>query len=313
MKTLKKRLSEGLARVYVVEGDDYYLFDKAFLMIKNACGITLDDFNVNVFDEESFSTDKLFAATELLPIIDEKRLVVIKGGKLSEGDKKRTTEILLHIPKTTVVVVLDYNKNFEFLKKDFVLVDANRMDKELVKKLITAYLARISKKIDADAMDELIESCNGYLTRIMNELNKLVCFDLDSENITKESVDKLVNKDIEFSVFELTEALSKKDGDKAIRLLKLMEKDQGVFALISNQFRRLFYASISDLTNAELAGLLGVKEFAIMKARQLAKGFSKAQLKKICSLLEEMDYTVKSGAMLQTNALYLLVFNILYV
>lgn len=313
MKTLKKRLSEGLARVYVVEGDDYYLFDKAFLMIKNACGITLDDFNVNVFDEESFSTDKLFAATELLPIIDEKRLVVIKGGKLSEGDKKRTTEILLHIPKTTVVVVLDYNKNFEFLKKDFVLVDANRMDKELVKKLITAYLARISKKIDADAMDELIESCNGYLTRIMNELNKLVCFDLDSENITKESVDKLVNKDIEFSVFELTEALSKKDGDKAIRLLKLMEKDQGVFALISNQFRRLFYASISDLTNAELAGLLGVKEFAIMKARQLAKGFSKAQLKKICSLLEEMDYAVKSGAMLQTNALYLLVSNILYV
>lgn len=313
MKTLKKRLSEGLARVYVVEGDDYYLFDKAFLMIKNACGITLDDFNVNVFDEESFSTDKLFAATELLPIIDEKRLVVIKGGKLSEGDKKRTTEILLHIPKTTVVVVLDYNKNFEFLKKDFVLVDANRMDKELVKKLITAYLARISKKIDADAMDELIESCNGYLTRIMNELNKLVCFDLDSENITKESVDKLVNKDIEFSVFELTEALSKKDGDKAIRLLKLMEKDQGVFALISNQFRRLFYASISDLTNAELAGLLGVREFAIMKARQLAKGFSKAQLKKICSLLEEMDYAVKSGAMLQTNALYLLVFNILYV
>lgn len=313
MKTLKKRLSEGLARVYVVEGDDYYLFDKAFLMIKNACGITLDDFNINVFDEESFSTDKLFAATELLPIIDEKRLVVIKGGKLSEGDKKRTTEILLHIPKTTVVVVLDYNKNFEFLKKDFVLVDANRMDKELVKKLITAYLARLSKKIDADAMDELIESCNGYLTRIMNELNKLVCFDLDSENITKESVDKLVNKDIEFSVFELTEALSKKDGDKAIRLLKLMEKDQGVFALISNQFRRLFYASISDLTNAELAGLLGVKEFAIMKARQLAKGFSKAQLKKICSLLEEMDYAVKSGAMLQTNALYLLVFNILYV
>lgn len=313
MKTLKKRLSEGLARVYVVEGDDYYLFDKALLMIKNACGITLDDFNVNVFDEESFSTDKLFAATELLPIIDEKRLVVIKGGKLSEGDKKRTTEILLHIPKTTVVVVLDYNKNFEFLKKDFVLVDANRMDKELVKKLITAYLARISKKIDADAMDELIESCNGYLTRIMNELNKLVCFDLDGENITKESVDKLVNKDIEFSVFELTEALSKKDGDKAIRLLKLMEKDQGVFALISNQFRRLFYASISDLTNAELAGLLGVKEFAIMKARQLAKGFSKAQLKKICSLLEEMDYAVKSGAMLQTNALYLLVFNILYV
>lgn len=313
MKTLKKRLAEGIARVYLVEGDDYYLFDRAYLMIKNACNITLDDFNVNILDEETYSNDKLFAATELLPIIDEKRLVVVKGGKLSDADKKTMTNILLKIPKTTVVIVLDYNKKFEFLKKDFVFVDANRMDKELVKKLVNASLANVGKKIDADALETLIESCNGYLTRIMNELNKLVCYNLDSEDISKEAVEKLVNKDTEFSVFELTEALSKKDGDKAIRLLKLMEKEQGVFALISNQFRRLFYSAISDLTNSELAGLLGVKEFAIMKARQLAKGFSKAQLKKICSMLEEMDYAVKSGAMLQTNALYLLVFNILYV
>lgn len=313
MKTLKKRLAEGIARVYLVEGDDYYLFDRAYAMIKNACGITLEDFNINILDEESYSNDKLFAATELLPVIDERRLVVVKGGKLSEAEKKAMTNILLKIPKTTVVVVLDYNKNFEFLKKDFVFVDANRMDKDLVKKLVNAYLAKIGKSISADALETLIESCNGYLTRIMNELNKLVCFDLDSEIISKDAVEKLVNKDTEFSVFELTEALSKKDGDKAIRLLKLMEKEQGVFALISNQFRRLFYAAISDLTNLELAGLLGVKEFAIMKARQLAKGFSKAQLKKICSLLEEMDYAVKSGAMLQANALYLLVFNILYV
>lgn len=313
MKTLKKRLAEGIARVYLVEGDDYYLFDRAYTMIKNACGITLEDFNINVLDEESYSNDKLFAATELLPVMDEKRLVVVKGGKLSESDKKSMTSILLKIPKTTVVVVLDYNKNFEFLKKDFVFVDANRMDKELVKKIVNAHLSKISKTIGSEALDVLIDSCNGYLTRIMNELNKLVCYDLESETISKDSVERLVNKDTEFSVFELTEALSKKDGDKAIRLLKLMEKEQGVFALISNQFRRLFYSAISDLTNSELAGLLGVKEFAIMKARQLAKGFSKAQLKKICSMLEEMDYAVKSGAMLQVNALYLLVFNILYV
>lgn len=313
MKTLKKRLAEGIARVYLVEGDDYYLFDRAYAMIKDACNITLEDFNVNVFDEESYSNDKLFSATELMPVMDEKRLVVVKGGKLSEAEKKAMTNILLKIPKTTVVIVLDYNKNFEFLKKDFVFVDANRMDKELVKKLVNAYLAKIGKRIDSDALETLIESCNGYLTRIMNETNKLICYDLDSESISKIAVEKLVNKDTEFSVFELTEALSKKDGDKAIKLLKLMEKDQGVFALISNQFRRLFYSAISDLTNSELAGLLGVKEFAIMKARQLAKGFSKAQLKKICSLLEEMDYAVKSGAMLQINALYLLVFNILYV
>ena len=313
MKTLKKRLNDGIARVYIVEGDDYYLYDKAFSMIKNACHITLDDFNINVFDDESFNLNKFFNATEMLPVIDQKRLVVLKGCKINEGEKKALAEMLMHIPKTTTVLILDYNNNFEYLKKDFVLVDANRMDEQTVRKLVVAYLAKQDRQISPEALTGLIEACNGYLTRIFSELNKLIYYQPQNPLITKNMVDELVTKDIEFSIFELTEALSKKQGDRALQILKRMEKDQGVFTLIANQFRRLFYASISDLSNAELAKLLGVKEYAITKARQLAKGFSKAQLNKICGMLEEFDYAVKSGAILQQNALYLLVFNIIYV
>ncbi len=313
MKTLKKRLNDGIARVYIVEGDDYYLYDKAFSMIKNACRITLDDFNINVFDDESFNLNKFFNATEMLPVIDQKRLVVLKGCKINEGEKKALAEMLMHIPKNTTVLILDYNNNFEYLKKDFVLVDANRMDEQTVRKLVVAYLAKQDRQISPEALTGLIEACNGYLTRIFSELNKLMYYQPQNPLITKNMVDELVTKDIEFSIFELTEALSKKQGDRALQILKRMEKDQGVFTLIANQFRRLFYASISDLSNAELAKLLGVKEYAITKARQLAKGFSKAQLNKICGMLEEFDYAVKSGAILQHNALYLLVFNIIYV
>ncbi len=313
MKTLKKRLNDGIARVYLVEGDDYYLYDKAFSMIKNACQITMDDFNINIFDDESFNLTKFFNTTEMLPMADPKRLVVLKGCKITESDKKNLYELLLKIPKTTTVLILDYNNNFEYLKKDFVFVDASRMDQQTVGKLVIAYLAKQGKQISSEALTALIEACNGYLTRIFSELGKLVYYDVNSPLITKNMVDELVTKDTEFSVFELTEALSKKNGDKAIKILKLMEKEQGVFTLIANQFRRLFYASISDLPNLELAKLLGVKEFAVIKARQLAKGFSKAQLNKISSLLEELDFSVKSGAILQQNALYLLVFNIIYV
>lgn len=313
MKTLKKRLNDGIARVYIVEGDDYYLYDKAFSMIKNACHITLDDFNINIFDDEGFNLNKFFNATEMLPVIDQKRLVVLKGCKINESEKKALAEMLMHIPKNTTVLILDYNNNFEYLKKDFVLVDANRMDEQTVRKLVVAYLAKQDRQISPEALIGLIEACNGYLTRIFSELNKLMYYQPQNPLITKNMVDELVTKDIEFSIFELTEALSKKQGDRALQILKRMEKDQGVFTLIANQFRRLFYASISDLSNAELAKLLGVKEYAITKARQLAKGFSKAQLNKICGMLEEFDYAVKSGAILQQNALYLLVFNIIYV
>ena len=191
MKTLKKRLNEGIARVYLVEGDDFYLYDKAFSMIKNACKISLEDFNVNVFDDENFSLLQFFNATEMMPMVDEKRLVVVKNIKLNEADKKSFYEMLMHIPKTTVVLILDYNNNLEYLKKDFVFVDAGRMDEETVKKLVVAYLAKQDRRISQDALSSLIMSCNGYLTRVFNELSKLVCCDLQSQLITKNMVDIL--------------------------------------------------------------------------------------------------------------------------
>lgn len=67
------------------------------------------------------------------------------------------------------------------------------------------------------------------------------------------------------------------------------------------------------MTNAELSNYLGVKEYAIIKAKGLLKEFSKNQLRKINKLLEEVDYSIKSGAMQPINALYYLVYNILYI
>jgi len=83
--------------------------------------------------------------------------------------------------------------------------------------------------------------------------------------------------------------------------------------MISNHFRRLFYISVSDMSNAELASYLGVKEYAILKARKQVNNFSKAQLKKIINLTEEVDFFTKSGKMQAENALYYLVFNILFI
>ena len=125
--------------------------------------------------------------------------------------------------------------------------------------------------------------------------------------------EKHVKKENDFVVFELTEALGRRDADKSLKLLSSLVKDAGTLSLITNHFRRLFFISISDLDNANLAPLLGVKEFAVSKQRSQVKNFSKMQLKKIYALLEEIDYKIKSGAMLSENALYLLVFSILYI
>ena len=313
MKSLKARLSKELKNCYLVQGEDFYLFEKAKNMIVSASGIQMADFNLVCFDEDNFSSKAFVDVCEVFPIGDNYRIVVIRGiNKLAEADKKEILQYFQSPVESTVVIILDYNNKFDFLKNLVEFVDAKRMDKALLEKIIVSDLTKYRKKISLEACDSLIDACNSYLTRIENELLKLVFFSED-ELITKQMVDSLVTKDIEYTTFELTEALAKRDGDKALQLLNLMEKEVGVLSLISNHFRRMFFISISDMTNAELAIYLGVKEYAILKARNQIKAFSKAQLRKINALLEDVDYFIKSGKMQATNALYYLVFNILYI
>ena len=314
MKTLKSRLLKEIKNLYLVQGDDFYLFERAKELVKSSCKITMTDFNLMSFDDDNFTAKAFCESCELFPVGDDYRLVILKGvTKLSESDKKQILSYVSNMLPSTVVVILDYQKKFDFLKQESEFVDANRMDKQIVVKIITSELNKFNKKISMEAVDELIDSCNGYLTKIENELVKLVYYCGEEELITKSMINKICIKDIEYTAFELTEAISKKDGDKALKLLALMEKEPGVFGMITNFFRRMFFISISDMTNQELAFYLGVKEYAIVKSRAQLKGFSKNQLRRINKLLEEVDFWVKSGKMLQKNALYYVVFSILYI
>lgn len=314
LKTLKSRLNLKIDHLYLVQGDDFYLFDKALSMIKNACNLSMPDFNYAVFDDDNFSVDKFTSSCEVLPMGDEYRVVVVKGiNKISESDKKALYSYLDKKFDSVVIIFLDYFNKLDFLKDISEFVDAKRMDKSLVTKIVVNELAKYKKQIGSDAVNALIDSCNGYLTKINNEIVKLINFSGDNNIISKELVDDIVIKDVEYTVFELTDALGRKDGDKALELISLMEKEQGVLSLITNHFRRLFFIAISDLPNSELTSYLGVKEYAILKAKGQLSNFSKVQLRKINTILEEVDYSIKSGRMQATNALYYLVFNILYI
>lgn len=314
MKTLKVRLQKEVKKAYLVTGDDFYLFEKAMNMIRSALKITLGDLNITRFDDDNFNALKVVEACDLMPIGDEKRLVVLKYiSKVSEADKKIIEKYLESPSETSCLLILDINGKFESIKKNIDFVDAKRMDRNMVSRIVFSELEKREKQISPEALDALIDSCNGYLTKIENELDKLCFFDIEEKLITKKVIDNLVSKDLEYTVFELTDAIAQRKGDKAIELLSRMSKEQGTLSLISNHFRRLFYISVSEMSNAELASNLGVKEYAILKAKKQVNNFSKYQLKKIINLTEEVDFFTKSGKMQAENALYYLVFNILFI
>lgn len=314
MKTLKTRLSQNLANFYLLQGEDYYLYDRAFIMIKNKSQIELEDFNLAYFDDDNFSMNLILECAEGIPMGSDKKMIVIKNvTKISEKDKNLLLDYLNNPSPSCIFVVFDFYNKFDFLKNKVEFVDCHRFDRKMASVFLVNEFSKRGKQISGEALDALLDYCNGYLTRAVNEIDKLSYYDLTNSLITKKQVDELVTKDSEYAVFELTEALGQKKGDKVMKLLSQMSKEQGILGLITNRFRRLFFIAISGLDDKALASLLSVKEYAISKQRVQIKNFSKLQLKKIYSLLEEIDFSIKSGGMLAENALYYLALSILYI
>ena len=307
MKTLKKRLQKKIEPCYLVQGEDILLYDEALKLIKNACNLSFEEFNFQKFDDDTFSADLVLDALETLPFASEKKVVLLKNiTKFSEDFKKKLVAYLKSPLPSTCLVIFDFANKFDFLISE--KISAKRLDEESLKNIVEEELSKSHKAIKKEALSLLLSYCCDYYSLIKNELKKLS--DAPTDVITEKDIANMVTKETEYSVFELTEALSKKDAKKAVELLSLMDKDTKTFNLILNHFRRLFFVAISK--DEDLPKLLNVKEYAIVKAKELSRNFSKIQLKNIYSLLDDVDFYIKNGQMQIENALYYLIFGILY-
>lgn len=309
MKTLSQRLAKKVEPCYLIQGEDILLYDKALKLIKNACHLQLEEFNFTKFDDDNFKTDLVIDTLETLPMGSEKKVVLLKNLiKVPEDFKKKLNAYLKAPQPTTCLVIFDFFNIFNFIISE--KVSAKRLDEASLSKIIESELEGAGKAMDKKALSLLISYCCDYYSLIASELEKLK--NIDSEVISVKDIESMVNKETEFSVFELSEALSKRNVGRAVELLNLMEKDTKTFSLILNHFRRMFFVAISKDTDQELAKSLSVKEYAIIKARELGKNFSKIQLKNIYELLCDVDFYIKNGQMQTENALYYLIFSILY-
>ena len=89
------------------------------------------------------------------------------------------------------------------------------------------------------------------------------------------------------------------------------EPKQKLLTSIYYYFRKLLHVAISDLSDAELAKVFNVKDFAVKKLKQQAEKFRKISLKKAVDFLAEADYSFKSGKTDIGNQFYLSLFKIL--
>lgn len=302
---------DELLPVYHISGDDGYFIHETLQQIEDACENNLGDLNKAIFDDENFDADKIIASTQQLPIMAKRRLVVIKNMlKVKDGDLKKLDQYCKEPATETCLVFVENPNQSLFSKLKAQKIVCKKLSSSQLEQKILDELKRYNKQIQNEASLLLIDYCSRDFLRIKTELSKLV-YASQQNLITKQDVQNLVHKNDDYSVFEITSALTKGDADRGIVLMQKMLQNYDfpfILSLIHSNFRRMFYITLSNESNAEIAQKLGFQENAIAILRSRTKAIKPMQIIKINELILDVDYSIKMGKMATENAMFYLVF-----
>ncbi len=317
---LRRSFNDGALPVYLVEGDDAFLRERAVKLIKDKF-MTQPEFNYSVF-EGSFvkeKQDEVVSALKSFPFMSPKRVVVLRDYYPTAIEVKNGKGVIscINSPEEEIILIIVNSEKSDSLKKlpKVTLVDCNKGDADLVAVWVKSRALKAQLGLCVGVIEKLCDYCQCDMTRISGEMEKLVCYCHGKDKITVEDVEAIVTKDTDYRIYEAVEYIAKGLFEKAYEtLFDLLDKNtdkQRLFVSIYMHFRRLLFVSITSYTPSKTAEMLGVKEYAIKKAKEQARSFSPVKLKDIVKRLTEYDADFKSGKIALDDALWNSVFKIM--
>ena len=316
-KTLSADLKTALRGLYVLYGEEGYLVARYMEQIaKKAVCDDLGGFNLQRFDGETADAAQIEEAIDALPLMAERKCVVVRDLDITAGDRaERLLPLLEDMPETTVVVLYYMQlqpqmKNAKWkrlleaaTKNGAAVCFAKKTPAELSRTLCSGATRRGCKLTPQNAA-LLVQQCGEDMLLLTNELDKLAAL-ADGGEITAEMIRAAATKNLEARVFDLSKALLRHRRDEAFSILDTLlqqrEEPVGILAVLTNSYvdmYRMKVAQIAKKSASEVAAVFPTykgKEFRLRYAAQDAAGLSVEQLRRALAVLAGADTALKSS------------------
>jgi DNA polymerase III delta subunit len=154
--------------------------------------------------------------------------------------------------------------------------------------------------LDPEAVATLASAVGSDTERIEQEIQKLGAY-AGTATVTAAEVRTLVNGAIEADVFELTQAVVRKDARTAVATLERLLADgnavQQILALLLWQFRVLLFASAmrSNADAERMAKAIHSSPYAIQRATAFARRVTRADVVRAYEGIYAADQVIKTG------------------
>ena len=213
-------------------GNEPYYIDKMVDAFSNNL-LTNEEkaFNQITLYAKDTTTEQIIAEAKQFPVGSEKRVVIVK-----EAQQLKKIELLekyLENPQKSTVLVIAYkgksiDKRKKFgknLNKKCVVFESNKLYENKIPSWIESYVSENGFTIDNKATAVLTEYLGTDLSNISNELDKIMVVVKREEKITTKTIEKHIGINKDYNVFELQNALGKKDILKTNQIINYFSKN----------------------------------------------------------------------------------------
>ena len=302
--------SDQASPVYLLHGEEPFYIDRLVdFAAENILEESERDFNQTVLYAKETPPINVLDTVTRLPMMAEKQVVILKEAQeWKKASQWEELEAYFESPSpSTIFIIAHKYKNFDGRSKIFKVLSKNAVvfksegvrDYQLTT-WVQSYVKQQNFNITEKAVALLAEFIGNDLSRIANELEKLMIVIKDGEQINEAHIEEHIGISKEYNVFELTNAVLEMDTLKANKIVHYFGQNPKathitvVLANLHTLYQRLFKAHFAKTNDPkQLASLLKIhpypaKELLLHKRKHPAKIISRN-----FSILREYDLLAK--------------------
>lgn len=294
--------------IYLLSGEEPYFIDQITSFIeKNILTENERDFNQTILYGKETDAATIVSYAKKFPMMANHNVVIVK-----EAQNLRNFDLLNNYAqeplKSTVLVLCYKHKKFDKRKKIVNVLKKNKCvffeSTKLYENQIQAWIENIIKqnkrKINPKALFLMVEYLGADLSKINNEIQKLLITTNDNQEITETHIAENIGISKDYNIFELYKALAAKNVLKTNQIINYFNsnpKEHPLIVTINMLF--LFFSKVmkvyyvKDKDKKSIAAELKVHPFFVTDYINASKKYGIKKLRLIITLLREYDARVK--------------------
>ncbi len=289
--------------IYWLEGDEPFFIDQVVHYAEHKILPEAEaSFNLSIFYGKDADWSSVVNACMRYPMFAEKQVVILKEAQQMRDIEK--LESYIDNPLLSTIFVVSFkekkvdgrSKLAKTLKSKGEMLSTKKMYDSQLPEWVNQMVASHKLTITPKALHLLVDHIGNDLSRLQNEVEKLAVNLAGRKNITEDDIEKYIGVSKDFNVFELQDALGKRDLAKTIRIIHYFEANpkaapiQMILPALYNYFSKVFMLySLPNITEQSAAAALGVNPFFVKEYIATARRYDYEGIEKVLLLLHQYN------------------------